>query len=279
MASDQHDPDALRVHFGEELRRMRQRAKLSQNQLANALGCTPQWICQLEKADKSVSEQTALDLDTYFKTDGWDQDDGHFVRIYKTIRRAGRHRVLLPGFDAYLRHEGKAIGIRGFAPQVVPGLLQTEDYARGTMDLSEPAETLDARTAGRISRQAILTREKPPELMWVLDESVLRRPVGGDKTMVEQIDHLIDIAQSPHVQVRIMPFNRITPVALVGGLILLSFEKEADLLYFETGSVGQLIDREDVTFRAGVHFITMMGEALSRAESIEFMSQARETYL
>jgi transcriptional regulator with XRE-family HTH domain len=279
MASDQHDPDALRVHFGEELRRMRQRAKLSQNQLAAALGCTPQWICQLEKADKTVSEQTALDLDTYFKTDGSDQDDGHFHRIYTTIRRAGRHRVLLPGFDAYLRHESKAIGIRCFAAQVVPGLLQTEDYARGTMDLSESAETLDARTAGRINRQAILTGDKPPETMFVLDESVFRRPVGGHKTMVGQIDHLIGLAQSPHVQIRVMPFERITPVALVGGLILLSFEKEADLLYFETGSVGHLVDREDVVFKAGVHFITMVGEALSLAESIEFMSQARETYL
>ncbi|MEU8125335.1 helix-turn-helix transcriptional regulator [Spirillospora sp. NPDC049024] len=96
MASDQHHPDALRVHFGEELRRMRQRAKLSQNQLASALGCTPQWICQMEKADKAVSEQTALDLDTYFKTDGSDQDDGHFHRLYTAIRRAGRHRVLRP---------------------------------------------------------------------------------------------------------------------------------------------------------------------------------------
>ncbi|CNF11441.1 Uncharacterised protein [Mycobacterium tuberculosis] len=233
----------------------------------------------MEKADKTVSPQTAVDLDTYFKTDGWDQDDGHFQRIYKTIRRAGRHRVLLPGFDAYLRHESKAIGVRCFAAQVVPGLLQTEDYARGTMDLSEPAETLDARTSGRINRQAILTGDKPPETIFVLDESVFRRPVGGHKTMVGQIDHLIGWAQSPHVQIRVMPFDRITPVALVGGLILLSFEREADLLYFETGSVGHLVDREDVVFKAGVHFITMVGEALSLAESIEFMSQARETYL
>ncbi len=103
---------------------MRQRAKLSQSQLANALGCTPQWICQLEKADKTVSEQTALDLDTYFKTDGWDHDEGHFQRIHKTIRRASRHRVLLPGFDADLRHESLAIGIRCFAAQVVPGLFR-----------------------------------------------------------------------------------------------------------------------------------------------------------
>ncbi|MGI5416652.1 helix-turn-helix domain-containing protein [Actinomadura luteofluorescens] len=279
MASDQQDPDALRVYFSEELRRTRQRAKLSQSQLANALGCTPQWICQLEKTDKTVSEQTTLDLDTYFKTDGWHQDDGHFHRIHTAIRRAGRHRVLLPGFDAYLRHESRAIGIRCFAAQVVPGLLQTEGYTRGTMDLSEPVETLDARTAGRIDRQAILTRDKPPEMMFVLDESVLRRPVGGQKVMVDQIDHLIGAAQSPHIQIRVMPFHRITPVALVGGLILLSFEREADLLYFETGSVGQLVDREDVVFKAGVHFITMVGEALSQAESIEFMTQAREIYL
>ncbi|WP_329094544.1 helix-turn-helix domain-containing protein [Actinomadura citrea] len=279
MASDQQDPDALRVYFSEELRRTRQRAKLSQAQFANALGCTPQWICQLEKADKTVSEQTALDLDTYFKTDGSDQDDGHFHRIYTAIRRAGRHRVLLPGFNAYLRHESKATSIRCFAAQVVPGLLQTEDYTRGTMDQSEPAETLDARTAGRIDRQAILTRDKPPETMFVLDESVLRRPVGGQKTMIDQIEHLICAAQSPHIQVRIMPFHRITPVALVGGMILLSFEKEGDLLYFETGCVGQLVDREDAVFKAGVHFITMVGEALSQAESIEFMIQARETYL
>src|SRR5690606_20295606 len=156
MAGDQQDPDALRVHFGLELRRTRLRAKLSQNELAKALGCTPQWICQLEKADKTVSEQTALDLDTYFKTDGWDQNEGHFRRIHQSIRRAGRSRVLLPGFDAYLRHESKAIGIRCFAAQVVPGLLQTEGYARALMMPGESLETLDARVSGRMERQATL---------------------------------------------------------------------------------------------------------------------------
>jgi transcriptional regulator with XRE-family HTH domain len=62
------DPDALRVHFGLELRRLRLQAGLSMKQLADALGCTPQWVCQLEGADKAVPEQSALDLDTYFKT-------------------------------------------------------------------------------------------------------------------------------------------------------------------------------------------------------------------
>jgi transcriptional regulator with XRE-family HTH domain len=279
MASDQHDPDALRVHFGEELRRMRQRAKLSQNQLANALGCTPQWICQLEKADKSVSEQTALDLDTYFKTDGWDQDDGHFVRIYKTIRRAGRHRVLRPSFDTYRVQEAQAICIRCVAAQVIPGLLQIEGYARGIMDQNEPFETLDARVAVRMERQEIFRREDPPEAMFVLDESALLRPVGGSKVMVDQIDHLIEMTRRPNVQVLVMPFERIAPLALGGGFILLSFARDPDLMYTEAGHISQLFENKDVLFKAGVHFNLVMGEALSQAESIEFMLRVRERHL
>ena len=279
MASDQHDPDALRVHFGQELRRMRMRAKLSQNQLAAALGCTPQWICQLEKADKTVSEQTAVDLDTYFKTDGWDQDDGHFHRLYQTIRRAGRHRVLRPSFEDYRNHEAQAIGIRCVAAQLVPGLLQVEGYARGIMDQNEPVETLDARVAVRMERQKIFNRPVPPEAMFVLDESALRRPVGGSKLMVEQIDHLVDMARRPNVQVLVMPFMRVTPLALGGGFILLSFPRDPDLMYTETGHVSQLIENKDVLFKSGVHFNLVMGEALSQAESVEFMLRAREGYL
>ncbi|TDC59154.1 XRE family transcriptional regulator [Actinomadura sp. GC306] len=279
MAGDQRDPDALRVHFGLELRRRRHRAKLSQNELAKALGCTPQWICQLEKADKTVSEQTALDLDTYFKTDGWDQDEGHFHRIYQTVRRAGRRRVLRPSFDDYREQEGKAIGIRCLAAQIIPGLLQTESYAYALMGECEPAETLEARVAVRMERQEILRRDKAPEAMFVLDESVLRRPVGGDQVMADQIDHLISMAQRPNIQVLVMPFTRVTPLALGGGFILLNFATEADLMYVEAGGISQLIESRDVLFEAGVHFTLVMGEALSKAESIEFMSQAREGYL
>lgn len=279
MASDQQDPDALRVYFSEELRRTRQRAKLSQSQLANALGCTPQWICQLEKTDKTVSEQTALDLDTYFKTDGWDQDDGHFHRIHTAIRRAGRHRVLLPGFDAYLRHESQAIGIRCFAAQVVPGLLQTESYARGLMMPGDTVETLDARVAGRMERQSILTRQNPPMTIFVLDESVLHRPVGSRKIMVEQLDHLIGLEQSLDVDLRVLPYDRASPAGLEGGFMLLNFAHEVDLMYIEAAGVGQLIDSRSMLFKAGVRFSLVMGEALSRAETFQLLSRSREEYL
>jgi hypothetical protein len=76
-----------------------------------------------------------------------------------------------------------------------------------------------------------------------------------------------------------MPFERVTSVALGGGFILLGFDKEADLMYIESGSVGRLIDSRDTVFEAGVHFDMVMGEALGQAESIELMSRAREVYL
>lgn len=279
MSSPQHeaDHDALQAHFGSELRRLRQRDGLSQAQLAASLGCTPQWIYALEKTDKAVSEQTSLDLDTFFKTDGWDDDDGLFHRIYATLHRAGQRRVLRPDFKTYVGYEAKAIGIRCFAAQVVPGLLQVETYAQAIMNSGEP-EVREARVAGRMERQAIFTRENPPMGMFVLDESVLRRPVGGPGVMAEQIDHLVGVAESPHVQVRVMPFTHITSASLGGSFILLSFEKESDLMYVESGAVSVLLEARDQIFTAGVRFDTIMGEALSESKSIELMERAREVY-
>jgi transcriptional regulator with XRE-family HTH domain len=273
------DPDSLRVHFGIELRRLRTRADLSMSKLAKALGCTPQWVSQLEQSDKPVPEQSALDLDTYFRTDGWGENDGLFHRLYVAIRRAGRRRVLRPGFESYLDYEPKAIGLRQITSQLVPGLLQIEGYALGIMDPNESLDVRDERVASRLARQAILARPRPLETMFVVDESALQRPVGGAKVMVDQIDHLIDMTQTPHVQIRVMPIVRVTSSALMGGLILLSFGQETDLLYIESGGVGQLVDSSDAVFRAGVHFHTAMGEALSQAESIDLMSRTREMHL
>lgn len=280
-SSQQYDTDfdALRAHLSREMCRMRQRAGLSRDRLAAALGCTPQWLYKLEKTDKALPEQMAWDLDTYFKTDGWEDEDGHFHRIYAAIRRAGRHRVVRPSFEDFVRYEAKAVSVRCFAAQIVPGLLQTEDYARGVMDPNEPLEVQEARVMGRMERQSILTGDKPPTAMFVLDESVLRRPIGGAKVMVDQIDHLIGLARSPGVQVRLMLFERIASVALGGGFILLSFEDDTDLIYIESGGVSQLLDDRDRVFKAGMDFNTLMGEALSHAESIELLNRTREEYL
>ncbi|WP_460362282.1 helix-turn-helix domain-containing protein [Actinocorallia lasiicapitis] len=267
------------THLGTELLRLRARAGLSQMQLAEALGCTNQWIGQLEGAVKSISLATAQDLDVYFKTEGWDSGDGgHFTRLHRAIKKANLSRVLLPGFEAYLERESSAITICCYATHGMPGLLQTEEYARGTMSDDELPETLDARVAGRMERREILNRGRPPHSFFVIDEAVFHRPVGGPTVMAGQLDHLIGFADSPRVQIHVLPYAPVVPTALEGGYMLLSFEDENDLAYVETASVGQLIEKRDVVANRRVSFSTLMGGALSRAESVTWMKRLRKEH-
>lgn len=115
-----------RVFFGTELRRMREEAKLTGKELADALGCTPQWISTMESGRK-VSEQSALDLDTYFRT------NGHFHRIWKLINDVELQTTLPPGFTEYAEQETKATSLRAFSGLLINGLFQTEDYAASLM--------------------------------------------------------------------------------------------------------------------------------------------------
>ncbi|HEV7936303.1 MAG TPA: helix-turn-helix transcriptional regulator, partial [Actinomadura sp.] len=193
------DPNSLVGYFGGELRTHRTKADLSMAQLGAALGCSGQWIGQVELAEKPPSEQFAIDLDTYFET------DGSFHRLWKAIKRAGRSQVLLPGFPAYLELEAQAVLIRGFVAQLVPGLFQTEDYARAVMDPRLTPAALEERVATRIERQAILGRGEPPNAWYVLDEAVLHRLVGGQEVMRKQLTLLIELAMTSHIQIRILP--------------------------------------------------------------------------
>lgn len=124
-AQRESGPDPLLDTFADELRYRRENAALSRNRLAEALGCTPQWVAKVEGCEKPPSEAFAQDLDTFFATGGL------FHRQWQKIRKYRRDRVLLPGFPQYLDLEARAVLIRAFNPQLVSGLLQTEGlYAR-----------------------------------------------------------------------------------------------------------------------------------------------------
>jgi transcriptional regulator with XRE-family HTH domain len=247
-------------------------ADLSMAQLGAALGCTPQWISAVEQGDKPPSEAFALDLDTYYKT------DGAFHHLWKSIKRAGNSRVLLPGFPKYLELEAQAVFIRSFEAQVVPGLLQTEAYARGVMNADEPPATLEERVAGRMERRAIFLTERPPNTLFVLDESILHRPVGSPEVMREQFDKLAEFAESPQIQVRILPYSSGTYAGRDGAFTILSFSGESDVVYSEAPGISQLIEDKDAVAGCAVRFDLVMGEALPRSESTRMIMKAREDY-
>lgn len=186
-----------RIFFGTELRRKREEAGHTGKELADALGCTPQWISTMESGRK-VSKQSAEDLDTYFKT------GDYFRRHWKLINEIEVQFVLPPGFPEYLEYEKKATSYRIFCALLVNGLLQTEDYTRSILTASDGANVSELM-AKRMDRQAVLTRENTPHTWIVLDEAVLRRMVGGAAVMREQLDSLLAVSERVNTMLQVVP--------------------------------------------------------------------------
>ena len=267
--------DPLMGLFARISRGYRDHHKLSRPKLAEALGCSPQWIEKLESGNQKPSVESAADLDTYYGL------HEVFQAIAEAVEDLGkRPRTDFPlGFDVFQMLESQAIAIRSFCAQVVDGLLQTEDYARALMGAGRVHAKLEDRVSGRLARQSILARATPPHLGVVLDESVLRRPVGGAKVMNGQITSLLKVATSAaNVQLRVLPFDRINWASTDGSFSVLSFVDGPDLAYFEGTGVGVVLQTPDEVADARLRFEVVLGEALPYAESIDWITRALEDY-
>lgn len=269
--STQRDQDPLLETFADELRFRRESADLSRNKLAEALGCTPQWIGKIEAREKPPSEAFAQDLDTYFATDGM------FHRQWEKIRKYRRNRVLLPGFPKFIELEAEATLVRAFAPQIVPGLLQTADYTRALMNPSQSPAAIDENVSARMERQAtVFDRESPAHGWFVLDEAVLHRFVGGRDVMRAQLVKLRDLAGSPNIHVRILPFESVTYAGLDGMFIILTLADGTEIAYHEGPSVNQLSQDPATVNEYRMRFDLVMGESYPRSESLRMITKTLE---
>ncbi|MCO6009816.1 helix-turn-helix transcriptional regulator [Actinoallomurus purpureus] len=265
------DRDPLLETFADELRFRRETADLSRNKLAEALGCTPQWIGKVEACEKPPSEAFAQDLDTCFATEGL------FHRQWKKIKKYRRSKVLLPGFPQFAELEAQAEIIRAFSAQVIPGLLQTEDYMRALMSTSQGPRALDERVAGRIERQtAVFDRETPAQAWFVIDEAALHRNIGGRDAMRTQLAKLTHLASSPNVHVRVLPFESVTYAGLDGMFISLTLPDGTEIAYHEGPGVNQLTQELTTINEYRVRFDLVMGESYPRSESLKMISKTLE---
>jgi hypothetical protein len=185
-------------------------------------------------------------------------DQQEIDTFLKSVREANKrgwwhtYRDVLPDwFAAYLSLEQAALQIRAYEPQFVHGLMQTEEYARALLSAGNPhasAEATGRMVALRMRRQELLTREQPPRLWVVMDETVLRWPVGGPDVMRAQIDHLIARNRLPHVTVQLMPFrNGPHPAMRAGAFHLFRFRaRELPDIVYLNGLVGAVyLDKTD----------------------------------
>ena len=273
-------PTVLRMILGRQLEELRTRAGLTYEQAAEAIGVSHSTIRRMEAA--KVARLRIADVEKLLQTYGI-TDQQEIDTFLKSVREANKrgwwhtYRDVLPDwFAAYLSLEQAALQIRAYEPEFVPGLLQTEDYARALLSAGNPhapTEATERRVALRMRRQELLSRPSPPRVWVVMDETVLRWPVGGPKVMRAQIDHLIAMNALPHVTLQVMPFNNGPhPAMRAGAFHLFRFRAhELPDIVFLSGLVGAVyLDKADdvVVYREALDRLGAQSAPAKKTEAV-----------
>jgi hypothetical protein len=201
---------------------------------------------------------------------------GLLVRIRESLIRES----LMPWFREWVAIEQTASALRSFQPLVVPGLLQTEDYARALFEGAGHliGEANEGPVAARLARQAILERADPPLLVAVLDAGVLDRPVGGPKVMRAQLHHLIEMAQRPRVHLHIVPNIIGAYPGLNGAFVIATPGEGDDVVYLDNQLKGTIVERAADVLSLRQTWESVRAEALSHGQTTAVISEAAQSW-
>ena len=246
-------PIVTRMLLGVQLRRLREAKGLTREEAGYAIRGSESKISRMELGRVSFKERDVLDLLTlYDVTDDRERDEA--LSLMRNANSPGwwyRYNDLLPTwFQSYLGLEAAASLIRTYEVQFVPGLLQTEAYARAVILLGHASahpQEIERRVKLRLERGYLLSRPTPPEFWAVVDEGVLRRPIGGPAVMREQIHALIKLTQLPWVRLQIIPFLSGGHAAAGGAFSILRFPEPdiQDVVYVEQLTSALYLDKPD----------------------------------
>jgi len=257
------DPGASPLaFFGAELRRARSAAALSQDQLGQRIGYSGALVGKVETGDRAPSRDFAERCDRALPA-----ADGLFTRLHTLIRRWGGGHPWW--FDEWIEFERRAKSISCWEPLIVPGLLQTADYARALFEAwraADNADELEQMVSTRMGRQSIFDRPDPPSLWAIVDEGVLRRHIGSEKIMYDQLMHLADLADRSRVTIQVVPAEVGAHVGLSGAFAIASVDG-ASMVYLEGPAQGQITELPSMAAVVSAEFDTLRSEALPRGAS------------
>jgi transcriptional regulator with XRE-family HTH domain len=276
-------PTVLRILLGGQLRKLREAAGITPDDAGYEIRASRSKISRLEHGRVGFKERDVADLLTlYGVTDIGERR--HFLRLAERANNPGwwaRYDDVLPDwFETYIGLEQATSLIRTYELQFVPGLFQTVDYARAVTMLGHraaSAEEIERRVSLRLQRQEILARVEPVPKVWaVIDESALRRPLGGREVMRAQLRHLIELTESPQVTLQIMPFDRGGHSAAGGSFTILRFADAdlPDIVYIEQLTGALYLDRPEELD----HYREVMNSLSAEAET-PFESERQLTTL
>lgn len=272
-------PTVRRRRLGIELRRLRDQAGLTCEEVGHRLDCSGTRISRIETGRISIRPGDARELLEIYGVTGAEAD--LLVQLAREARQKGwwhtYGRALPAWFEAYVGLEAAAARFRDFQSMVIPGLLQTEDYA-GAVLRAAPRPgggDIDRQVALRMERQNILSQPSPPDLWLVLTESAVRVQVGGPAVMRPQLRRLIDVAERSSVTLQVLPFSTAAHAQPISPFTILEFPDAADpaVVYTEhlTGSL--FLEAEEDISRYTVVFDYLRAEALGTAASIDLIAQ------
>jgi transcriptional regulator with XRE-family HTH domain len=267
------DPSAGPLDFfGAELRRARTTAGLSQEQLGQRVGYSGALVGKIETGDRAPSQDFAEGCDGALPDAG-----GLFARIYALARRwDGGYPSW---FTGWLEAERRAASLCTWEPLLIPGLLQTADYARALFEAwrsADDSDQLDKLVSGRLERQAILDRPKPPTLWAIVDQAVLHRRIGSAKIMQNQLAHLAGMSDRAKITIQVVPGEVGAHVGLLGGFAIASYDSALGTVYMESPDQGQTSALPSVISKISETFDTLRAEALPRGASRDLIRKVAE---
>ncbi|MGI5324190.1 helix-turn-helix domain-containing protein [Actinomadura nitritigenes] len=260
------DPDNNHWHWlATDLRIWRLERNLTQAGLGELLGVTKAHVSNWESARENLPLKHAETLDYIWRT------RGHFVRLRRLAERTHD-----PGWWAqYTPLEAKASRVSYWALAIIPGLLQTEDYARTLIEGGQTIADVDAAVQARMARQEILRRAEPPELRVLINEAALDHPVGGPEVMREQLAHLLTLSHDRNVILRTVPRIVGSHVGLDGSFIVLA-GRNWSAAYMEANTGGRLTHDPTMLDDFARRFDLIGAEALSASASRSHIARIME---
>ncbi len=265
MASE-HSPTVRRRRLALELRRLREAARLTCEEVADHLECSASKISRVETGRVSVSPRDVRDMLELYGVPAEQRES--LVQLARDSRQKGWWHAfsdtMQPQMATYVGLESAASEIRIYEVSLIPGLLQTED---GMMN--SPREDVERRVALMMARQPAVTRDDPPKIWAVLDEAALRRRVGGAGLMRLQLEHLLAQAALPNVAVQVVPFAGGAHPAMGRPFIILVFPErvDTDVVYLEDLTSALYVEDVAEVDRYNVFFNHLRATALSFDDS------------
>ncbi|MFJ8646004.1 helix-turn-helix domain-containing protein [Streptomyces sp. NPDC093546] len=283
MASNVN-PTVRRRRLGQELRRLRELKGMTAEEVAERLLVSQSKISRLENGRRSISQRDVRDLCGVYEVEDHRIVDS-LMQMAKDSRQQGWWHAFgdIP-YSVYIGLETDAASLRVYEPQVVPGLLQTRRYAEalitGALPESSPAD-IEKRVNVRARRQDRIKEADQPLRLWaVIDEAALRRVVGDKQLMIEQLEHLVEQSQQPHVTVQVLPFDMGAHPGISGHYAILEFPDASDssVVYIEGVTSDLYLEKPNDVQRYSVMYEHLRAQALNADQTRQFITDVMKDY-